>query len=63
MGAHQDINEVFTKTQPLRGLLIDECFMIPDDLLGLFSFALQDAASDNRYLKRLDESLRPFWWL
>ena len=58
--AHQDINEVFTRNQHLRWLLIDECFMIPDDLLGLFSVALQDAASDNRFLKRLDGSMRPF---
>ena len=58
--AHQDINEVFTRSQHLRWLLIDECFMIPDDLLGLFSSALQDAASENRFLKRLDGSVRPF---
>ena len=60
MGAHQDINEVFTKKQHLRWLLIDECFMMPDDLLGLLSSALQDAASEKRYLKRLDDSIRPF---
>ena len=34
--------------------------MIPDDLLGLFSSTLQDAATENRYFKRPDESLRPF---
>ena len=58
--AHQDVNEVFTKNQHLRGLLIDECFMIPDDLLGLFSTVLQDAAKENRYLVRLDNTIRPF---
>ena len=42
--AHEDINEVFTRNQHLRWLLIDECFMVPDDLLGRFSSALQDAA-------------------
>ena len=57
---HQDINEVFTKNQHLRWLLIDECFMIPDDLLGLFSSSLQAAAVDNLYRTRADASPRPF---
>ena len=34
--AHGDIDLLFTKNQALRWILIDEVYMIPDDLLGHF---------------------------
>ena len=57
---HTDVDVMFTRNQHLRWVLIDEAFMIPDELLGLFGEKLTDAAQDTRYKKRTNGSLRGF---
>ena len=49
---HKDIDVLFTKNQYVRWLLIDECFMIPDELLGAFEQRLANAAQSFAYKKK-----------
>ena len=56
---HTDIDLLFSRNQSIRLLLVDEVFMIPDDLLGIFAEHLQDAAAESsRYTRRADGSAR-----
>ena len=58
---HTDIDVTFSKNQHVRWVLVDEVFMIPDELLGLFEVSLTDAApATSRYKFRADQSLRRF---
>ena len=55
------IDELYSRNQNLRWILIDEIGMVPDSLLGAFEKNLSDAAEqNNRYFKRKDKSKRPF---
>ncbi len=47
---------LFTRNQALRWILIDEVFMIPDDLLGRFALHFADAAAASVYKTRADDS-------
>lgn len=57
---HTDIDPLFSRNQHLRWILIDECGMIPDELLGVFANIYADAARDTRYKRRTDGSSRIF---
>ena len=55
------VDELFSRNQNLRWILIDEIGMVPDSLLGAFEKNLAEAAEqNNRYFKRKDKSRRPF---
>ena len=54
----QDV--LFTRNQCLRWVLVDECFMIPDELLGTFEQQLADAAQSSAFKKNEDGSVRMF---
>ena len=58
--AHGDIDLLFTKNQALRWILIDEVYMIPDDLLGHFAAHFADAAVNSIYKIRADGTAQPF---
>ena len=47
--SHTDVDVLFTRNQCVRWLLVDECFMIPDELLGAFAQQLSDAAQSSAY--------------
>ena len=57
---HTDVDTLFTRNQHLRWIIMDEVFMIPDDLLGNFAGKFQEAVRGTRFKKRKDKSLRPF---
>ena len=56
---HTDVDLLFTRNQHLRWLIVDECFMIGDELLGSFESNLRDAAMTTRYKQRADGIVRP----
>ena len=58
--AHTDIDNLFTRNQHVRWLLIDEIGMIPDELLGAFEAHFTEAAVSSRYQERAHKSKRPF---
>ena len=55
-----DVDNLFTKNQHIRWLLIDEVGMIADELLGAFDSHLTDAAVQCRFSKRVEQGDRPF---
>ena len=58
---HTDIDTLYSRNQSLRWIIFDEVFMIPDELLGIFSQQLTNAAADSsRYKTRRDGSKRMF---
>ena len=56
---HTDVDILFTQNQHLRWVIIDEGFMIPDELLGHFAEKQTDAARDTRYKRRPNKTWRP----
>ena len=56
-----DVDVLFTRNQNLRWILIDENFMVPDELLGQYAQNFEEAsARDKHYQFRADGSLRVF---
>ena len=53
---HTDIDLLFIRNQALRWIIIDELFMIPDDLLGAFAHHFEDAATDSIFRRNVDGS-------
>ena len=41
--SHTDVDVLFTRNQDLRWVLVDECFMLPDELFGTFEQQLAEA--------------------
>jgi len=59
--SHTDVDVLYTRNQHLRWIIIDEGFMIPDELLGTFAKHFEEAARhDTPFYRRADKSLRPF---
>ena len=56
--AAQDV--LFTRNQYLRWVLIDEIFMIPDDLFGAFEHQLSRASQSSPFKKHPDGTVRMF---
>ena len=48
------------RNQNLRWVIVDECFMAADDLLGTFAAQVESGARDTRYKQRHDKSIRVF---
>ena len=57
---HTDVDVLYVRNQSLRWILIDEVFMIPNDLLGTFAQHFADAAMESQYKFRADESKQVF---
>ena len=57
---HTDVDLLYVRNQTLRWILIDEVFMIPNDLLGTFAQHFADAAIDSQYKFRTDDSKQVF---
>jgi hypothetical protein len=55
-----DVDLLYTRNQSLRWILINEVFMIPKELLGIFAQHFADAAVESKYKVRADESKQVF---
>ena len=57
---HSNVNDLYTRNQELRWVIIDEVGMIADELLGEFELNLDGASTDTRYSKTHEGVRRPF---
>ena len=57
---HTDVDVLYTNDQALRWILIDEIFMVGDNLLGEFSSRKSAAAQNTIYRARADGTLQIF---
>ena len=55
--SHSDLDNLYTKNQHLRWIIIDEISMVADDLLGHFENELTNAAVVSQFSKRADRSI------
>ena len=58
--SHTDVDVLFTRNQDLRWVLVDECFMLPDELFGAFEQQLADAAQNSPFKRSADGQVRMF---
>ena len=57
---HTDVDLLYVRNQALRWMLIDEVFMIPNDLLGTFANNFANAAGDSNFKCRADGGKQVF---
>ena len=57
---HTGVDLLYVRNQSPRWILIDEVFMIPNDLLGTFAQHFAGAAMESQYKIRADESRQVF---
>ena len=57
---HADVELLYLRNQSLRWILIDEFFMIPNDLFGTSAQNFADAEKGSQYKFRADESIQVF---
>ena len=57
---HTDVDLQFIRDQCLRWIMIDEMFMVPDELLALSKIKKNDSAVESLYTERPDRSKQIF---